>query len=43
LPCLNEAPALPWILERMPADFRPIVVDNRSTDGSGDMSQVLAR
>jgi hypothetical protein len=24
LPCLNEAPALPWILGRMPAGFRPI-------------------
>ena len=22
LPCLNEAPALPWVLGRMPAGFR---------------------
>ena len=41
LPCLNEAPALPWILERMPAGFRPVVVDNRSTDGSGELARSL--
>jgi glycosyltransferase involved in cell wall biosynthesis len=34
LPCLNEAAALPWILERLPAGVRAIVVDNGSTDGS---------
>ena len=26
LPGLNEAPALPWTLARMPAGFRPIVL-----------------
>jgi glycosyltransferase involved in cell wall biosynthesis len=41
LPCLNEAPALPWILEKMPAGFRPIIVDNCSTDGSGALAQSL--
>jgi glycosyltransferase involved in cell wall biosynthesis len=41
LPCLNEAPALPWILGRMPAGFRPVVVDNRSTDGSGELARSL--
>jgi len=41
LPCLNEAPALPWILERMPAGFHPVVVDNRSTDGSGELARSL--
>lgn len=41
LPCLNEAPALPWILDRMPPDFRPIVVDNCSTDGSGALAKSL--
>jgi hypothetical protein len=41
LPCLNEAPALPWILSRMPAGFRPIVVDNGSTDGSGEIAVSL--
>src|ERR1700753_916686 len=39
LPCLNEASALPWILERMPAGYRPIVVDNCSTDGSGELAR----
>jgi glycosyltransferase involved in cell wall biosynthesis len=34
LPCLNEAAALPWILGRLPAGVRAIVVDNGSTDGS---------
>jgi glycosyltransferase involved in cell wall biosynthesis len=34
LPCLNEAEALPWVLTRMPAGFRPLVADNASTDGS---------
>jgi glycosyltransferase involved in cell wall biosynthesis len=34
LPVLDEAAALPWILERMPAGARPIVVDNGSSDGS---------
>jgi glycosyltransferase involved in cell wall biosynthesis len=34
LPVLNEAEALPWVLERMPSGFDPIVVDNGSTDGS---------
>jgi glycosyltransferase involved in cell wall biosynthesis len=34
LPCLNEAAALPWVLTRMPAGYRPIVADNGSTDGS---------
>ncbi|XVV15688.1 glycosyltransferase family 2 protein [Actinoplanes sp. CA-131856] len=34
LPCLNEAAALPWLLDRMPDGFRPILADNGSTDGS---------
>ncbi|GLW11635.1 glycosyl transferase [Microtetraspora sp. NBRC 13810] len=34
LPCLDEEAALPWVLERMPAGYRPIVVDNGSSDGS---------
>jgi glycosyltransferase involved in cell wall biosynthesis len=40
-PCLNEAGALPWMLGRMPAGFRPIVVDNGSTDGSGEIAASL--
>ncbi|GAA4607957.1 glycosyltransferase involved in cell wall biosynthesis [Actinoplanes octamycinicus] len=34
LPCLNEAAALPWLLDRMPPGYRPILADNGSTDGS---------
>jgi len=41
LPVLDEALALPWVLERMPADARPIVVDNGSTDGSADIARAL--
>jgi glycosyltransferase involved in cell wall biosynthesis len=41
LPCLNEAAALPWILERLPPDVRAIVVDNGSTDGSADVASRL--
>ncbi len=32
LPCRDEAIALPWVLTRIPADYRTIVVDNGSTD-----------
>ncbi len=38
LPVLNEAEALPWVLRRMPAGYRPIVVDNGSTDGSAEIA-----
>jgi hypothetical protein len=34
LPCLNEAAALPWVLDRLPVGYRALVVDNGSTDGS---------
>lgn len=34
LPVLNEVGNLAWVLGRMPAGFRPVVVDNGSTDGS---------
>jgi glycosyltransferase involved in cell wall biosynthesis len=40
LPVLDEAHALPWVLERFPPGFEPIVVDNGSRDGS---AQVAAR
>lgn len=39
LPTLDEEAALPWVLERMPAWCRPIVVDN----GSVDRSAAIAR
>lgn len=38
LPVLNEAESLPWVLGRMPPGYRPIVVDNGSTDGSGEVA-----
>ncbi|MEV7995425.1 glycosyltransferase family 2 protein [Streptomyces sp. NPDC086077] len=41
LPCLNEADALPWVLERIPAGWRALVVDNGSTDGSADVARAL--
>lgn len=41
LPTLDEAAALPWVLGRMPAGYRVIVVDNGSTDGSGEIARSL--
>ena len=41
LPVLDEREALPWVLERMPAGYQPIVVDNGSTDGSGELAASL--
>jgi glycosyltransferase involved in cell wall biosynthesis len=41
LPVLNERDALPWVLGRMPAGYEPIVVDNGSTDGSGELAASL--
>ncbi|MFD7919251.1 glycosyltransferase family 2 protein [Streptomyces sp. NPDC059740] len=41
LPCLNEARALPWVLERIPPSWRAVVVDNGSTDGSADVARGL--
>ena len=38
LPVLNEAEALPALLAAIPVGYRPIVVDNGSTDGSGDIA-----
>lgn len=39
LPCLNEAEALPWVLDRIPDGWRAVVVDNGSTDGSADVAR----
>ncbi|MFC8985267.1 glycosyltransferase family 2 protein [Streptomyces sp. NPDC014603] len=39
LPCLNEAEALPWVLERIPPGWRALVVDNGSTDGSPEVAR----
>ncbi|MFI7063058.1 glycosyltransferase family 2 protein [Kribbella sp. NPDC050124] len=38
LPCLNEAGALPWVLGRLPAGVRAVVVDNGSTDDSREIA-----
>lgn len=41
LPVLDEAAAIPWVLGRMPAGYRPIVVDNGSADGSAELAAGL--
>jgi len=41
LPVLDERDALPWVLERMPRGYDPIVVDNGSSDGSGELAAAL--
>src|SRR5436190_22964631 len=37
IPVLDEAAALPGLLAAMPPGYAPIVVDNGSADGSGDI------
>jgi len=41
LPALNEAAALPWVLGRIPAGYRAIVVDNGSTDATATVAADL--
>jgi glycosyltransferase involved in cell wall biosynthesis len=41
LPVLDEAAALPWVLERLPAGYRAVVADNGSTDGSPELARAL--
>jgi glycosyltransferase involved in cell wall biosynthesis len=41
LPTLDEAQALPAVLGAMPEGYHPIVVDNGSTDGSGEIARDL--
>jgi glycosyltransferase involved in cell wall biosynthesis len=41
LPVLDEREALPAVLARMPSGYSPIVVDNGSADGSGELAQRL--
>jgi dTDP-L-rhamnose 4-epimerase len=41
LPVLNEVSSIPWVLGRMPAGYRAIVVDNGSTDGSAFVAREL--
>ena len=39
LPALDEASAIGWVLERMPTGYRPIVVDNGSTDATASIAR----
>ena len=39
IPVLNEAAALPALLAGMPDGYTAVVVDNGSTDGSGDIAR----
>jgi glycosyltransferase involved in cell wall biosynthesis len=41
LPVLDEAAALPGVLARIPSGYRPLVVDNGSTDGSAGVARSL--
>ena len=41
LPVLDEAQALPGVLARIPPGYRPLVVDNASTDGSAGVARRL--
>lgn len=38
-PALDEAEALPWVLQRLPRGYRAIVVDNGSTDATAEIAQ----
>jgi glycosyltransferase involved in cell wall biosynthesis len=39
LPVLDEAAAIPTVVRGLPAGFRPIVVDNGSSDGSAEVAR----
>lgn len=39
LPVLDEAAAIPVVLDRLPSGYRAVVVDNGSTDGSADVAR----
>ena len=41
LPALNEAGAIAWVLGRLPEGYRPIVVDNGSTDDTATLARSL--
>lgn len=41
VPVLDEAGILPWVLGRMPSGCEAVVVDNGSTDGSGEIARGL--
>jgi glycosyltransferase involved in cell wall biosynthesis len=39
LPCLNEAESLPGVLSAIPDGYRPLVVDNNSTDHTVEVAR----
>ena len=39
LPCLNEAASLPGVLAAIPEGYRPLVVDNNSTDDTAEVAR----
>ena len=39
LPCLDEAAALPWVLDRIPPGYGVLVADNGSRDGSPEVAR----
>jgi glycosyltransferase involved in cell wall biosynthesis len=39
LPCLNEAESLPGVLAAIPDGYRPLVVDNNSTDDTAEVAR----
>lgn len=41
LPALNESAAVEWVLRRMPDGYRPIVVDNGSSDRTADIAESM--
>lgn len=41
LPALDEAEAIPHVLDSLPPGFRAVVVDNGSTDGTGTLAESL--
>jgi glycosyltransferase involved in cell wall biosynthesis len=41
LPVLDEAEALPWVLDRMPRGYHPLIVDNGSRDGGPELAASL--
>lgn len=41
IPVLDEVAALPALLAALPPGYHPVVVDNGSTDGSGDLARRL--
>lgn len=40
-PCLDELAALPAVFSAVPAGYRILLVDNGSTDGSGELARRL--